>query len=264
MAIGFLSVSDGAMRYVPLTTLLLLLHTLPAWAQIGPPQPRAEQHGYSLGVGIHNTSSRWIPNDYDVARNRMYFEGSYGFTDRLEGFGRLGVSDWVINDIETYKPGMIRDVSTDGSPPGFASGGVRGELWRFGRASIGGSLEAGWYSGMQRCIRWNYDAYQELLFDPTFEITAAVPVAFDVGRGEIYGGPLLHFGYNRLNLRTHKFDADWEIEDTVHALTIRDKAGCGGFFGWRTPLGDNGWHLQLEATGLKGGFGGAVGFYRGW
>jgi len=208
--------------------------------------------------------SRWMPNDYDVARNRMYFEGSYGFTDRVEGFGRVGVSDWVINDIETYQPGMIRDVSTDGSPPGFVSGGLRGEMWRLGRFSVGGSCEAAWYSGMERNIRWNYNAYQELLFDSTFEITAALPVGYDFGRSVVYGGPLLHFGYNRLNVRTHKFDADWEIEDTIHALTIRDKGGCGGFLGWRAPVGENGWHLQLEAAGLRGGVAGSLGFFRSW
>ncbi|NLS91829.1 MAG: hypothetical protein GXX96_06570 [Planctomycetaceae bacterium] len=244
--------------------LLLLLLGTPAWAQIGPPEPRAEQHGWSLGLGLHNASSDWTPNDYNVNRNRIYFEGSYGFTDRVEAFGRAGISDWVINDIETYEPGMIRDVSTDGSPPGFLSCGIRGELWRFGNWTVGGSFEGGWYSGMRRYIRWNYDAYQELLFDPTFEMTAALPVGRDVGRGVVYGGPLLHFGYNRLNVRTHEFGPDWDIEEDIHALTIRDKGGCGGFLGWRTPLGENGWNLQLEAAGLRGGFGGAIGFYRGW
>ena len=104
------------MRYVPWTTLLLLLPGLPASAQIGPPQPRAQRHGYSLGVGVHNVRSRWMPYDYDVARNRIYFEGSYGFTDSVEAFGRAGVSDWVINDIESFRPGMTRDVSSDGYP----------------------------------------------------------------------------------------------------------------------------------------------------
>ncbi len=46
------------MRYVLWTTLLWLLAGLPAWAQIGPPQPRAQRHGYSLGVGMHNAQSR--------------------------------------------------------------------------------------------------------------------------------------------------------------------------------------------------------------
>ena len=252
------------MRYAALTPLLLLLLDVPTSAQVGPPMPRAERHGYSLGVGLHNVQSCWMPNDYEVARNRMYFEGSYGFTDRVEGFARAGVSDWVVNDIETYKPGMARDVSTDGSPPGFVSGGLRGEMWRFGRFSIGGSAEAAWYCGMDRFVRWNYDVYQELLFDSTFELTAALPIGCDLGRGVVYGGPLLHFGYSRLNVRTHKFDVNWEVEDTIHALTIRDKGGCGGFLGWRTPLGENGWHLQLEAAGLRGGFAGALAFYRGW
>ncbi|OHB80777.1 MAG: hypothetical protein A2V98_04545 [Planctomycetes bacterium RBG_16_64_12] len=252
------------MRYVPLTTLLLLLAGLPASAQIGPPQPRAQQHGYSLGVGVHNVQSRWMPYDYDVARNRIYFEGSYGFTDGVEAFGRVGVSDWVINDVESFRPGMTRDVSTDGSPPAFLSGGLRGKAWQFGRVSIGGSLEAAWYSGLERNVRWNYDAYQELFFDSTVEITAALTVGYDLGRSVVYGGPLLHFGYNRVDVRTHEFGPDWDIEDSIDALTIRDKGGWGGFFGWRTSIGENGWHLQLEGAGLRGGFAGALGFFRRW
>jgi hypothetical protein len=251
------------MRYLPWTTLLLLLSGLPASAQIGPPQPRAQRHGYSLGVGVHNAVSRWMPYDYDVARNRIYFEGSYGFTDSVEAFGRVGVSDWVINDVESFRPGMTRDVSSDGYPA-FLSGGLRGKAWQFGRVSIGGSLEAACYSGQERNVRWNYDVYQELHFDSTVEITAALSVGYDLGWSVIYGGPLVHFGYSRVDVRTHEFGPDWDIEDSIDALTIRDKGGCGGFLGWRTPIGQNGWHLQLEGAGLRGGFAGAAGFFRSW
>ena len=252
------------MRCLPLTALLLLLAGVPAWAQIGPPQPRAQRHGYSLGVGLHNVQSRWTPNNFDVARHRLYLEGSYGFTDSVEAFGRAGISDWVINDIETFRPGMTRDVSTDGSPPAFLSGGLRGKMWQVGRWSIGGSLEAGWYSGMDRYVRWNSHVYQDLLFDPTVEITAALSVGCDLGRSVVYGGPMLHFGYSRLHVRTHEFGPDWDVEETINALTIRDKGGYGGFLGWRTPIGESGWHLQLEGAGLRGGFAGALGFFRSW
>jgi len=80
----------------------------------------------------------------------------------------------------------------------------------------------------------------------------------------LYGGPLVHFGYNRVDVRTHEFGPDWDVEDRIDALTIRDKAGCGGFLGWRSPIGENGWHVQFEGAGLRGGFGGALGFYRSW
>jgi len=251
------------MRHAPWTTLLLLLAGSPAWGQIGPPQPRAARYGYSLGVGVHNVQRQWMPCDYDIDRNRIYLEGSYAFTDAVEGFGRAGVSDWVINDVESFRPGMTRDVSSDGYPA-FLSGGLRGTAWRCGRVSIGGSLEVAWYSSLERNVRWDYDVYQELLFDATVEITAAVSVGCDIGRGVVYGGPLVHFGYNRVDVRTHEFGPDWDIEDNIDALTIRDKAGCGGFLGWRTPIGENGWHLQLEGAGLRGGFAGALGFFRSW
>ena len=205
-----------------------------------------------------------MPCDYEVARNRIYFEGSCGFSDSLEAFGRVGVSDWVINDLDSFRPDMTRDVSTDGSPPAFVSGGLRGKAWQFGRVSIGGSFEATWYSGMDRIIRWDYNVYQELFFDPTVEITAALSVGYALGRSVLYGGPLLHFGYNRADVRTHEFGPDWDIEDSVNALTIRDKAGCGGFLGWRTPIGRQGWHLQFEGAGVRGGFAGALGFFKSW
>lgn len=251
------------MRYILWTTLLLLLAALPASAQIGPPEPRAAGHGYSMGVGMHNVVSRWMPYDYDIARNRIYFEGSYGFTDCVEIFGRAGVSDWVVNDIESFRPGLTRDVSSDGYPA-FFSGGIRGKGWQWGRVSIGGSFEAAWYSGLERSVRWDYYVYQELLFDSTVELTAALPVGYDLGRGVVYGGPLVHFGYTRVDVRTHEFGPDWDVEESIDEVTIRDKCGCGGFFGWRTPLGHNGWQLQLEGTGLVGGFGGALGFFRSW
>ena len=251
------------MRYLPWTILLLLLAGSRAAAQIGPPQPRARGHGYSLGVGVHNVQSRWMPYDYDLDRNRIYLEGSYGFTDGVEAFGRAGVSDWVINDIESFEAGMTRDVSSDGYPA-FLSGGLRGKAWQCGRVSIGGSLEVAWYSGLERNVRWDYDVYQELFFDATVEINAAVSVGYDLGRSVVYGGPLLHFGYNRVDVRTHEFGPDWDIEESIDALTIRDKGGCGGFLGWRAPLGVNGWRLQIEGAGLRGGFGCALGFFRSW
>jgi hypothetical protein len=251
------------MRYTPWPTLLLLLAAVPASGQIGPPRPRAVRHGCSLGVGIHNVQSRWMPYDYDVARNRIYFEGSYGVTGAVEAFGRAGVSDWVVNDLETYEPGLARDVSSDGYPA-FLSGGLRGTAWRFGKLSVGGSLEVAWYSGLERSVRWDYDVYQELHFDSTTEITAALSVGYLVGRSELYGGPLLHFGYGRVDVRTHEFGPDWDVEERIDAATIRDKGGCGGFLGWRTPLGPNGWHLQLEGAGLRDGFAGSLGFYRSW
>ncbi len=251
------------MRCLFWSMLLLLLSDLPVWAQIGPPQPRAEQYGYSLGMGVHNVQSRWVPCDYDVDRNRIYLEGSYGFTAGLEGFGRVGVSDWVINDIESYEAGMTRDVSSDGYPA-FVSGGLRGEAWRFGNGSIGGCFEAAWYSAQERAIRWQHDVYQELLFDSTVEFNAALTVGYDLGRSVVYAGPLVHFAYTRADVRTHEFGPEWDIEESVDALTIRDKGGCGGFLGWRTPIGQNGWHLQLEGAGLTGGFAGSLGLFRAW
>jgi len=252
------------MRYVLWITLLLWLPaSLPAWAQIGPPQSRARRHGYSLGVGVHNVESRWMPYDYDVARNRIYIEGSFGFTDCVEAFGRAGVSDWVVNDVESYEPGLTHDVSSDGYPA-FVSVGVRGKGWQFGRVSVGGSIEAAWYAAFEKNVRWDYDVYQELLFDSTVEITAALSVGCDLGRSVLYAGPLVHFGYNRVDVRTHEFGADWDVEDSVDALTIRDKGGCGGFVGWRAPIGRNGWHIQLEGAGVTGGCAGALGFFRSW
>lgn len=251
------------MRYAAWAVLVVLLIAATASAQIGPPRPRATQHGYSLGIGVHNALSQWMPYDYDIARNRVYFEGSYAFTSGLEAFGRVGGSDMVVNEVDTYEPDMTRDVSTDGYPA-FLSFGLRGEAWRCGRLSLGASCEAAWYFGFERSVRWNYDAYQELLFDATTEITAAVTVGYDVGQGVFYAGPLVHFGYLRADVRTHEFGPDWDVEESVDALTIRDKGGCGGFFGWRTPIGQNGWHLQIEGAGMRGGCAGALGFYRCW
>ena len=220
------------------------------------------EHRYSLR-GVHNTNNRWLPYDYDVARSRIYLEGSYGFTGVLEGFSRVGASDQVIGDIDSFRPGMARDVSSDGYPA-FLSGGLRGKAWQFGNASIGASLEAAWYFGQERTIRWKHDVYQELLFDPTVEINAGVTVGYDLGRSVVYAGPLVHFGYIRADVRTHEFGPDWDIEEHVDALTIRDKGGCGGLLGWRAPLGENGWHLQIEGAGLAGGFAGSVGLFRAW
>lgn len=96
------------------------------------------------------------------------------------------------------------------------------------------------------------------------EINAGLPFGYTLGRGIIYGGPLLHFGYARADIRTHTVRPNWNIVDSIDALTIRDKAGVGGFLGWQSPIGDNGWHLQFEGSALAGGLGGAIGLYKSW
>lgn len=251
------------MRVLTLATLLMLLAGSPSLAQIGPPRPRALPQSYSLGVGVHNTHSRWMPYDYLVDRNRIYVEGSYAVNECVEAFGRAGGSDWVINDMQTFQPGMGYDVHTDGYPA-FLSGGLRGQMWQHGRWSIGASLEGAWYSAAKHTIRWTYDCYQELYFDSTVEITAGLPVGYNLGRGVVYAGPLLHFAYTRADVRTHEFGPEWEIEDHIDDRTIRDKAGWGAFLGWQTPIGENGWHLQLEGCALRDGVGGALSFFRNW
>jgi hypothetical protein len=233
-----------------------------AWAQVGPPPPRAPSHGYSVGVGLHNVQSRWT-YDYTVARNRLYLEGSHGLCDWWEIFSRVGGSNCVINEIETFQPGMIRDVSSDGYPA-FWSGGLRGTPWENETWSIGFSLEIAVYSGMEETIRWTYNTYQELEFDPTVEINAGISVGCCFANGILYGGPLLHLGYASADARTHVFTEDWSIQDSVDAVTIRDKPGWGFFFGWQRGIRDGEWTLQLEASVLNGGFGGAVSIFKAW
>src|SRR5437588_290960 len=66
----------GQFKVRPLTLMLLLCHLAggEAWAQFGPPQPRATSGDYSLGIGWQTVSSTWTPYDYDVDRNRVYLE----------------------------------------------------------------------------------------------------------------------------------------------------------------------------------------------
>ena len=244
-------------------TLLLFLTGPTAWAQIGPPQTRAPSDGYSLGVGLHNVQSRWKPYDVTIDRNRVYLEGSHGLGDCLEIFSRVGGSNWVINDIDTAQPGMIHDVSSDGYPA-FFSGGLRGNLWECERWSVGASFEAAVYSSMEKTIRWNFDRYQELHFDPTVEINTGVSVGYSLEQGILYGGPLLHFGYASADVRTHVFGADWTVQDSIDAVTIRDKAGWGWFVGWQRPISEDGWSLQVEGSVLNGGLGGAISCFKAW
>jgi len=239
----------------------LLAWALPVQAQIGPPQPRARPLDFSLGVGLHNVDSTWTPYDYDISRNRVYFEGSFAFTDSIEIFGRVGGSDFVINEVATYEPDEDHDVASE-SYPMFFSGGVRGTLWASDGWSLGGSCEVGMYSGIEKNIRWDYNVYQTLLIDPPIEINLGLSFGCELGGTVLYAGPLLHFGYTSVDIHTHKFGRNWEVEDEVNALTIRDKAGIGAFAGWQVPLGENGWQLQLEGAVLKGGFGIGVGIFR--
>jgi hypothetical protein len=232
-----------------------------ASAQIGPPQPRATACCSSLGVGLHNVNSTWMPYEYDVARTRIYIEGSYAFSDSLEGFGRVGGSEWVINDVETYEPGKQHDVSSEGYPA-FFSGGIRGMLWECEGLSIGASLEAAWYAGLEKYIRWDYDVYQRLFIDSTVEFNAGLSLGCDLGTGIVYVGPLIHFGYASADVRTHEFGDDWDVEDDIDELNVRDKGGWGAFLGWLMPLSEDGWKLQVELSVLQGGFGGAIGFFK--
>jgi hypothetical protein len=242
--------------------LLTLSICSAARAQFGPPQTRTATGHCSLGVGIHNVQSTWS-YDYTIARNRLYLEGSVGLSDWSEIFGRVGGSNWVVNELESFQPGMVRDVSSDGYPA-FLSGGLRGTAWANGAWSIGIALEVAVYSGMEENVRWMYDTYQELRFDPTVEINGGISVGYQFSQSILYAGPLIHFGYTMVDVRTHTFGPDWNIRDEIDALTIRDKGGIGCFVGWQRPIGANGWYVQLEGSVLRGGFGGALSCFKTW
>lgn len=244
--------------------LLIVLVIVPKTiAQIGPPKTRTESGRYSLGIGMQNLSSRWLPYDYQVDRSRIYLEGSYGLSDYFEVFARAGGSNMVINEVESWRPGYQRDVSSDGYPL-FSSLGVRGCFYQGERWSFGAALEAALYSSMDKTVRWKQDVFQEIRFDPTIEITAGLSVGYQIGRSTIYGGPFIHFGYTRADTRTHYFGSSWDVDDKIDALTVRDKASVGSFLGWQTPLGDNGWSLLLEGSTISEGFGGTVAFFKSW
>jgi hypothetical protein len=211
---------------------------------------------------VHNVHSEWT-YDYTVSRNRVYLEGSLGLGACAEVFGRVGASNFVINDVETFQPGMLRDVSSDGYPA-FLSGGIRGTPWMSESWSIGISLEVAVYSGMEKTVRWTHDTYEELHFDPTVEINAGISVGYHLDHGVLYAGPLIHFGYAMADVRTHTFGDEWNIRDHIDGLTVRDKPGMGGFLGWQCPIGECGWAIQLEGSVLRGGFGGAISFFRAW
>src|SRR5262249_51689903 len=161
--------------------------------------------------------------------------------DSLEIFSRAGGSNWVVNDVETWEPGQGRDVASQGYPA-FVSGGIRGKLWESGDWSLGGSFEAALYSWMENSIRWSHDTYQTLRFDSPVEFNLGLSLGYELGLGTLYAGPLLHFAYTTVDVRTNVFGPAWGIEDHIDMLTIRDKAGWGAFLGWQMPLGDDGWN----------------------
>ena len=115
---------------------------------------------------------------------------------------------------------------------------------------------------MEKYIRWDHDVYQKLFFDPTLEFNVGLPIGCNLGVGVLYFGPSIHFGYVNADVRTHTFGPNWDVEEEINAINVRDKAGLGGFIGWQMPLGASGWSLQAEGTVLQGGFGIAIGFYK--
>jgi hypothetical protein len=251
------------MRRCALALLLLAWVGPRAHAQWGPPAPRASPYGFSLGAALQNVSSDWLPYDFYVNRSRVHLEGTFAFNASLELFGRVGGSDFVINDVATWRDDLLADFSTDGDGyPLFASVGVRGTLLRYGSWQLGGSFEAARYASLEKNIRWNYDVYQTLSADPPIELNLGFSVSRSFGASLLYAGPLLHFGYTKVDVRTHKFGPNWEVEDQVDALTIRDKGGVGGFVGWQWAATDDGWHLLVEGAVLNGGFGGTIGFFK--
>jgi hypothetical protein len=127
---------------------------------------------------------------------------------------------------------------------------------------VGASCETAYYSGLEKNIRWDHDVYQTLIFDPPLEINLGLSLGYSFGPCVVYAGPLLHFGYTSVDVRTHEFGEDWDVEEEIDVLTIRDKAGWGAFMGWQMPLGEDGWAIQLEGAVLNGGFGAAIGFFK--
>jgi hypothetical protein len=241
---------------------LALLACAQANGQFGPSQPRTNaDERFSYGVAFRNTAARWTYG-YDVDFSRALNEGSVAIAPGWELFVRLGASNYVVNDVELYRPGWQRDLSSVGYQF-FAGVGARGLVWQSGDWSLGSTISFSRFSDFEKTMTVAVNAFQTVFVDAPLEIEFAAPITRRfgaLGQYALYAGPQVHFGYIEGDVRTTTFTPAVSTMDEINRLNVRDKGSFGGFLGFQGPLFYTRGRWQIEGE-AGAGFGGSISTY---
>ncbi|MBN1829675.1 MAG: hypothetical protein JW884_11095 [Deltaproteobacteria bacterium] len=235
-----------------IAALAVFSFSLPAHASgpFGPPQPVADKTG-----GLHTAIGYWRQADQlnDHARSvirqtQVYSEAGYGWSDRWDIYGRIGVSDMkVINAFSSASAATVTSKNDFHDHWGiFGTLGAKG-FYPINRAlGIGASVQGTYYfrdfaddmSGAQNGTPFSTELNVKDIWDVHLGIGIQGNLPYDL---KVYAGPYVYYSQAKVsaspNIAVLRFASG--------PARVRNHSPLGGFAGMDVGLG-KGFHLNIE------------------
>lgn len=235
-----------------ITALAVFSFSLPAPASgpFGPPQPVADKNG-----GLHTAIGYWRHTDQfnDQARSvirqtQVYSEAGYGWSDRWDIYGRIGVSDMkIIDAFRSTNAATVTSKKDFHDHWGlFGTLGAKGFYPITKALGIGASVQGTYYfrdfaddmSGAQNGTPFSTELDVKNIWDVHLGLGVQGNMPYDV---KLYAGPYVYYSQAAVcpsaNIAGLRF-----ASGRVH---LRNHSPLGGFAGMDVGLG-KGFHLNIE------------------
>ncbi|HLA27131.1 MAG TPA: hypothetical protein VJZ49_04485 [Syntrophales bacterium] len=229
---------------------LVIQGTATASGLFGLPQPASKNEGgLYTGIGYWYGEDRYKNNTEHLTKyHQVYSQVGYGFHNRWEIYGRVGVSDLKIIDAfsstsaatSTYKNDFEDNLNFSGTL------GVKGFYPITKTVGIGAFIQGTYYfrnftddvSGTRNAAPFTTELRVKNLWDVNFGIGIQAMVPYGI---RVYLGPYIY--YSEANMSSSANIPG--IDSTIGNITINNKNKAGGFAGIDVPLG-RGFHLNVE------------------
>ena len=221
--------------------LLVFAFCVPSFGltPMGPPKAGLEQGQFGVGLNytlgemdLEFSASGVSSETLEVESNMLFVDLGYGIMDQLEGFVRLGIAQY---EIEEWDGGNE-----------FAYGlGTKVTISEQDAITWGGLFQITWIEGDDTIsgVDIDVDAYEiQLAIGPTYEADSM----------RIYGGPFLHLLDG---------DGDAGIPGFSASFDIEQESVFGGYVGAQFDVAENSCaNIEVQFTGDAWAISGGIGF----